>query len=64
MFKICWVQVVRDCPTPEAGEYAAHALGSLACDNLHNANLMIEVDDTLIYSIILLISTHSFCIIT
>lgn len=44
MFKICGVQVVRDCPTPEAGEYAAHALGSLACDNLHNASLMIEVD--------------------
>lgn len=37
-------QVVSDCPTPEAGEYAAHALGSLSCDNFENASLMIAVD--------------------
>ncbi|XP_073387207.1 uncharacterized protein [Physcomitrium patens] len=35
------IQVVSDCPTPEAGEYAAHALGSLSCDNFENASLMI-----------------------
>lgn len=41
------MQVVSDCPTPEAGEYAAHALGSLSCDNFENASLMIAVDSEL-----------------
>lgn len=39
------VKVVKDCPTSEAGEYAAYALGSLACDNLEIANLMVQVTE-------------------
>ena len=38
-----YTQVVSDCPTPEAGEYACHALGSLSSENFENSILMIQV---------------------
>lgn len=38
-----YTQVVSDCVTPEAGEYACHALGSLSAESFENSNLMIQV---------------------
>ena len=46
MFKICGFRLYGTAQHQRQGiEYAAHALGSLASDNLHNASLMIEFDD-------------------
>ena len=53
---VLFVQVMATSPTPEAAEYATHALGSLACEINANATAIVQVSLVLIWLFTLVMS--------
>ena len=47
------LQVMASSPTPEAAEYATHALGSLACEINANATAIVQVSSMLVWLLII-----------